>query len=229
MQFCPSCGGEDPGEAAYCGLCGVSLKVPPATTPVAGARLDWIASFPLLTNRFVLYDLAKVLGWTGLLCPALVLLIALVTGNLDAPAEWLLALGVFLLLLAGFGALFLLIMLVFFGNRSVTLFSMGPEGVSWESRSRRGRWGANAAMVVGALAGSPQAVGAGLLARSQEEGGTGWNEIRKVRLHRSHCVISVMNSWRVVVRLYCTPSNYRQAAALIRRYAPHAGVTGGEA
>lgn len=229
MRFCPRCGGENPGEAAYCGLCGEPIQVE-APAPAAGnARLDWIASFPLLTNRFVLYDTAKALGWAGLICPALVGAMALATGNLDSPAEWLPALGAFAAVLAGLGALFLLVMLVFFGNRWVALFSIGPEGVSWESRSRRGRWSANAAMVAGALAGSPQALGAGLLARSQEEGGQDWSGVRQVRLHGRHCVISVMNSWRVVVRLQCTPSNFRQAVGLIRQYAPHARVRGGEA
>ena len=42
-------------------------------------------------------------------------------------------------------------------------------------------------------------------------------------------VATVMNGWRVLLRLYCTPANYHEACRLVREYAPPSAVAGGEA
>jgi uncharacterized membrane protein len=231
MRTCPSCGGENPGVAAFCGLCGANLAaarpLPPPLPPAAAARLEWITSFPLATSRFILYDLAKVLFWTGsiLLCLGSVIALAQGAGHSSA-SEWLDVIGIFLLVLAGLGLLFLLVMVAVFRNRFRAWFSIGPEGAAYETRSRAAHWSNRAAVVAGILAGSAGTAGAGLLAYSQESDRVSWSGVRRVRLHPRHCVISVMNGWRVLFRFYCTPDNYAEACRLVRLYAPAAVVDG---
>lgn len=223
MRTCPNCGGDNPGVAAYCGQCGSSLAPPPAPL-----RLEWISSFPLATSRFILYDLGKVLFWTAAILLTLGSLVALAQGGADEPAsEWFAAIGIFGLVLLGLGVLFLLVMVAVFRNRFRAWFSIGPEGFAFETRTRAATWSSRAAVVAGILGGSPGTAGAGLIAASQESSFTRWTEVRRLRLHPRHCVISVMNGWRVVVRLYCTPDNYAEACRLVRLYAPSAAVEGG--
>ena len=180
---------------------------------------EWAAEMPLLTSRFFLYDLAKILFWTGLICGAIFTAIALFSGGPEAVPKLL---AIFALILAGFGFLFTLIALVFFRNGYPMRFFVGPAGVGWESASGRGAAASRAAVVVGALAGSPGAAGAGLLAQAQESGLLGWDEVARVKVYPALRVLSVMNGWRVVVRLYATPENFHYVLDLVRRYAPRA-------
>ena len=139
--------------------------------PPAGQRpaLHWVISFPLLTSRFVLWDLLKVLVWTGILFYAAMGVAILFAGSRRSfPwGDFALALGWGL---AGLGFVFAVAMLAVFGNRYMVRFLVDREGVGYESLSKRARTVNRAAIILGALAGSPGAMGAGLLASSQETG-----------------------------------------------------------
>lgn len=193
------------------------------SNPQPIASLEWISSFPLATSRFILYDLAKVLFWAAVLILSIGSLIALAQGAADSSLEeWLTPIGVFLLCLAGIALLLLLVMVAVFGNRFRASFSIGPQGIGYEMRSSAAHWSSRAAVVAGVLAASPSAVGAGLIAASQESVSYTWPEVRRLKFHPRHLVITVMNGWRVVLRLYCTPDNYAEACRLMRLYAPGA-------
>ncbi len=131
--------------------------------------------------------------------------ISLFAGSLD---HILPVFGMFALILLGFLLLYLLICVIFFGNRFPTRFLLSPNGIGWQSRSRRGRTANRVAVVAGVLAGSASTAGAGLLAASTETGMIDWLTIGHVKKYPEERVITIMNSWRVVVRLYCTPENY---------------------
>ncbi len=176
----------------------------------------WDALMPLLTNRFFLYDGGKLLAWTGAIMAALMAAMFAATGN---SFETLLKVyAVLALVLAGFGLLFLLIAWLFFGGRYGARFRVGPQGIAWETLSRRARLGNRAAIVAGALAASASTAGAGLLAVSEESGLITWDEIGRVRKYRDLRVLTIMNGWRVVVRLYCTPENYGYVEQLVDYY-----------
>jgi hypothetical protein len=95
----------------------------------------------------------------------------------------------------------ILVMLVFFGNRFPMGFSLGPQGAMVVSLSRRGRWGNRLAVILGALAGKPGVAGAGLLGMAQETVGVAWDDVRRVNIHAPARVISLMDSWHVVMDL----------------------------
>ena len=119
----------------------------------------------------------------------------------------------------GILVLFILVMLVFFGNRFPMGFVLGPQGAMVASLSQRGRWGNRLAVILGALAGKPGVAGAGLLGMSRESVGISWDEVRRLHIHPKTRVISLMDSWHVVLRLYCTPKNYDQILPAVQKWA----------
>lgn len=181
--------------------------------------LTWDADMPLLNNRFFLYDLGKLLFWTGLICGLIFGIIAVSTGGWKSLAPMM---AVFGLIMFGFLFLFVLIALVFFGNTYPQRYLITSRGVAWESLSRRGKAASRLAVAAGALSGSASTAGAGLLAATSESGLLPWKEVRKIKAYPALGVISVMNSWRVVNRLYCTPEHYAAAMEWLRRGAPSA-------
>ena len=189
--------------------------------PIPEDGFVWQAEMPLLTNRFFLYDMAKLLFWTGLIGGILFATIALLAGGPEAVPKLL---AIFGLILGGFGFLLALIALVFFGNAFPMLFFAGPAGLGWETRSRRAVHANRAAALVGAIAGSPGTAGAGLIADAGESGLPPWSGVSRIKAYPALRVLSVMNRWRVVVRLYCTPENFPRVLELARRYAPGALV-----
>jgi hypothetical protein len=188
----------------------------PDGTEIAGDAMEWDFSFPLATNRFFLYDMAKALFWTFLIFDIIIISIFLFQKNGEIVLPFL---GISGLLLLGFFILILAIALLVFGNRYPVHFRINPEGVQYESRSRRGAALNRAAMILGMLAGKPSVAGAGILAVSQESSHVDWEEVHRIRDHTAQGVITVMNRWRVVVRLYCAPEDYSRILALVWSYA----------
>lgn len=192
----------------------------------APPELAWTISFPLLSNRFMLYDMLKVSGWSVSLLYVLVVVVALATGN---AGDFNFSFMAVILGLAGLGLLLLclLVMAVFFRNSYTAQFAVGPDGITYQSLSRRAHAANRAAIVAGALTASAGTAGAGLLAASQESGGWAWTAIRRVNDHPSQRVLSIRNGWRVMVRLYCTPETYPAALALVASHLPPGTVVPG--
>jgi hypothetical protein len=212
--FCARCGSAVAAECRFCPQCG-SPTTPQETPAVANdqaekalpatGEISWELNVPLLTNQFILYDLLKVWGISSLFLLLLLTGIVVYDRNWRAFSAILPVVG---LVSAIILALFILVMLVFFGNRFPMGFSLGPQGAIVVSLSRRGRWGNRLAVVLGALAGKPGVAGAGLLGMAQETTEMVWDDVRRLKIHPRTRVISLMDSWHVVLRLYCTPENY---------------------
>jgi hypothetical protein len=115
--------------------------------------------------------------------------------------------------------LLILVMLVFFGNRFPMGFRVGPQGAMVVSLSRRGHWGNRLAVILGALAGKPGVAGAGLLGMAQETVGVVWGDVRRLNIHAPSRVISLMDNWHVVMRLYCTCQNYEVVLNAVQKWA----------
>lgn len=168
--------------------------------------LEWEISAPLLTNRFFLYDTVKALGWAGGLMAAILGAMFVIQGEPELVLEMLPVLG---LALAVILFLLVLVTVLFYGNRWQVRFKIDGRGIHWE-QLRRINWRPLAFLA--ALSGHPAALGAGILATTGNAGSVGWRDIRRVKMHPGQHVISVMNGWRVMLRLYCTPDTYSAAA-----------------
>ena len=183
---------------------------------------SWDTEFSLLTDRFVLWDFGKLLAWTYGIIVVMFSVILLVTGE---PEDIPSILRIFAIVLGGFAILFVLIMLVVFRNRFQARATISDDGVMVASTSRIGKFFNRFAVVAGALGRSPGTAGAGLLATSGETVAIEWAELHRIKEHRDQTVLSLMNSWRVVVRLYCTPENYGTVLTLVRRGAAEGAAT----
>ena len=183
------------------------------------AHVMWDAEMPLLNNRFFLYDMAKLLLWTGLISGVIFGGIALAAGGAKSLGTLMTMLAI---ILTGLLFLFVLIALLFLGNRYRVRYLLAAQGIGWESLGRRGQAANRLAIFAGVLAGSASTTGAGLLAAAAESGVLAWAKVRTIKAYPAIGVISIMNSWRVVIRLYCTPQYYDYAIQWLRWGAPHA-------
>ena len=102
----------------------------------------------------------KVWGFSTLFLLVLMVVIFTFEGNCQGLINMLLPVGLTAL---GVLVLFILVMLVFFGNRFPMGFVLSPQGAMMVSLSQRGHWGNRLAVIMGALVGKPGVAGAGLL------------------------------------------------------------------
>ncbi len=178
-------------------------------------QFAWNFSFPLLTNRFFLWDMGKVFFLSGLIGSLLLSVMLVFAGNARAIIPLtLLICGIVL----SFAVLTILISLIWFGNRFHALFAINCEGAMAEVARSRDKAASRLAVVLGILSGNMAAAGTGLLAMSEEAKRISWAEVRKVNYYPDARVISIKNGWRVVVRLYCSQENYEQIAAAVKAY-----------
>ncbi len=189
---------------------------PTSTTAAAhggdGDTVEWEFDIPLLTNRFMVWDFLRV---TAFSVAAMWLIVAamgwIIEGELVLlPLEVLILTAGILLVLFALASLLL-------GNRHGARFTVGPDGVRYAARLRERRIN-TLVTVLGVLAGSPTAAGAGLLAKGQERLDVPWTSIERLVIHRSARVIVVRNSWRAVLRLHCPPELFGRVLDLAEEY-----------
>jgi len=180
---------------------------------------SWDIAFPLVTNRFFLYDCVKALAWTAGIMVLIMAIGFTLAGNFGSLWGIFPVLGI---IMAGFFVMFVLISLIFFGNRYPTRFTLTERDVCWSGRSQVGRKANALAIVLGLLARKPATAGAGMLAASSEDGRLSWKSVKRIKEYPAPRVITIMNGWRVVIRLYCTAENYQDVVEDVRRLAPRA-------
>lgn len=196
----------------------------PSQAPPA---IDWKIEMPLLTSRFFLYDGLKLFVILGVSVAFLTLVISGLSGSWKQAPTLLTMFG---WIVAGLLYLFTLIAWVIFRNRFLVGFRIDEQGVAWRTLSKTARAANRLALVTGALRGNPGQAGAGLLAMAGESGRLRWDKVRRIKKYPAERVITVMNSWRVVIRLYCTPDNYACVASVLDGYTRGASMvpaTGG--
>lgn len=215
-RHCWNCGAEEPAEAELCEHCSKPLTGPPShVTPLppppgvpqpapSPPVISWDYTFPLLNNRSVLLEFAKLLFFSYLAIVLLMGSLFLAQGELDELPPLLL---LFAYCLAGFAVLFLLIWLVFFPARRPRHFTVGPDRVCVTMTGGRAGLGARIAVTAGRFTQSP----------TQIE--VAWEDVRRVREYPRRGRITLSNGWRTVLRLHCLPANYAAVATAVRQYA----------
>ncbi len=157
----------------------------------------WSVRIPLLNNRYIWWDFAKIILISTF---ALWLLVFLVSLVMEPDNPVLLPWQLPVLCAAIIAALFVAACLIM-GNGYSARFLIDGDGVHWDSGPKEKATN-RAVATAGVLAGSPGTAGAGLLAASEESGSIPWRSVRKLNVHAGPRVVSVRNGWRVVVRLY---------------------------
>jgi hypothetical protein len=174
--------------------------------------LAWECDVSLITQPAIVGGMAKVWLIAG------VLMFALVGGmvGLQDGIEAVIPLAeLLLMILGGLFVLSLLIMLIVFGNRLRMAFAIDGKGIVVQMVDRRAKAANRLAAVVGAMAGKPGVAGAGLIAMHDEERSAVWSSIAAAIYNPARRTITLKNSWRTVLHVFCTPENYDAVAARI--------------
>lgn len=174
--------------------------------------LTWEHTLPLATNPFLWWDFFRVLGACLLIMELLVFLMSVLVGD----PIWL-PLSVLGIVTAIFAGLFLIATLLLYGNRYHARFAVDAKGAQMEDAGQ-GRWFRWRLILLGVLARQPGAV----LGSSAGPSGYGervaWRDVRRVSIHRRLRVITLSNSWRSLLRLYCPPELFDQIVAHVQSH-----------
>lgn len=160
--------------------------------------MRWEAIIPLFTNPFLWLDFGKALVAPVILFGGLIGFI--LAGDNDP--DWGRAFGVLAVCLAAVAALFAFVELVVFRNRMAVRYSLDDQGIAYES-GRPARTMQKIGVVIGALARSPLLMGGSLLASSTNALTVRWRDVKKVTPFPARNVITLSNSWRPMLRVYC--------------------------
>ncbi len=185
-------------------------------------ELVWEADAGLLTNPVMWEQWGTLLGGTALLMFLLLSFLMAVQGEWDAIPK---VLGITLLGVGILALLLLFVVLVIFRNRFRVRFSLNEKGVWFETVDTCARAGGRLAALLGALGGHPIMAGAGLAGMSREREFASWRGIISAHYYPRGHSIGLRNRWRTVLFLACTPENYEQVAAFVRRRVAAAAAT----
>jgi hypothetical protein len=172
--------------------------------------LTWDYNIPLVSNLLVLKDFLLVI----VLSLAALQLVLLLVGFFSGEGYVVLPPKLYAIVAAVLAGLFLVAAGVVLQNRFRATFSVGPHGISYVSGPRERRIN----RVVFALSMFVGRPGASLLALSEESGRFSWVDVHKVTVHRRQRVITLSNSWRPLVRLYCPPETFGEILSLVQAH-----------
>lgn len=173
----------------------------------AQPALAWETFIPLFTNSFLWLDFTKALAAPVVLFGGL---FAVILAG-DSDPDWAGAFGVLAACLAGVAVLFGFVELVVLRNRMAVRYALDDESVAYES-GRPVRTAQKAGLVLGALARSPLLIGGSLLASSTNALTVRWRDVKKVTAFPGRKVITLSNSWRPVLRIYCPDAGTFESA-----------------
>ncbi len=190
-------------------------KKPTAAEPQYGDRVKqypdgkyrWVYEVPMLRNPTILIDVFKVLGISFGIVWLFVLILLAFSGDLSWDSFWSLT-SVFLLILIGFFFLGILSYIIFAwmnGWKYIVLFTLDENVVVHQQMPRQVKKAqliGELTSLVGALAGRPGVVGAGLLSSSRTSSTSELANVRRIIPRRSLHLIKVnqlLNKNRVFV------------------------------
>lgn len=172
--------------------------------------LTWDYTLPLATNPFIWWDFLRVVAVSLLVLELLVFVMSLIAGDpiLLPPSVLGLVAGIL-------AAVFTLTTLLVYGNRYHARFTLGARGAQMEDagQGRRFKW----LMVALGLAARRPGVALGATSGPSGYGErVSWREVRRVTVHRRLRVITLNNSWRSLLRLYCPPERFDEIVAHVQ-------------
>ena len=194
-------------------------------------KYRWIYEVNLLRNPTVLFDVYKALGMSIVILVAIVLLIALFSG--DMSLSFLKGLGVGALGAVGFmlvlGALGYVVYALFTGKKYIVLFTLDEHELVHKQMPhtmKKARLIGELAMLAGALAGRPGVAGAGLLAASRDSLTSTLSDVKQVVPRRWMNTIKV-NETLFKNRVYVCDEDFDFVLQFLREHCPNArGVKG---
>ncbi len=180
---------------------------------------EWEYPIPILTNRFFLYDTLKIVVFTLTL---FTLIFAPVFLSFQGIKAWPILyqfLGFLSLIFLGMVLLALLLITTLYRNHMQARFTISAESAEYMILSQPAQMLTYILLVVTILTGRIGNAGTGLLITAESRLGINWRDVYRVKEHPTRRVITLMNNWRAVLRLYCSPENYNEVVATVRKLA----------
>lgn len=178
-------------------------------------KTTWEIKIPLITNPLIMLDTVKVFGIAFLIIALLFFIIFGAQGEMETLLPML---GMFGIIFGGLIFLSMLIMVIVFGNKFHCRFTISPEGILFENVDKRSRFLNRAAVGTGFLAGSASTMGAGFTAQASEMIGIEWQNIARADFNPKRKTISIANTWRKVMVVYCNNDNWDEVSATVKEY-----------
>ncbi|MGB9593137.1 MAG: hypothetical protein ACPL7R_03230 [Anaerolineae bacterium] len=166
----------------------------------------------MATNPFIWWDFLRVVAASLLIMELLVFLMSLIAGDpvLIPPSILALVAGIL-------AALFALTTTLVYGNRYRARFLLDAKGAQMEDagQGRRYKW---LMVALGLVARQPGAVFGATAGPSGYGERVSWRDVRRVAVHRRLRVVTLSNSWRSLLRLYCPPERFDQVVAHVQSH-----------
>lgn len=178
-------------------------------------EIIWDKRVSLINNKYIIQDFFKLFSLTYLVMVLLMGTIFLSIGEIESLIPLL---YIFALVIVGIAIVFLLIMVIFFGNSFNFRFTLNNQGVLCEVIEKKAKIASNVAIVAGLLTGRSGTLGAGLIAKSQESTFIPWKGLIKIVPDAKNKAISLNNSWRRVLIVYADENNYQDVLSHINTY-----------
>lgn len=182
------------------------------TTNLDHSTQSWEIDVPLWTNPLIVGATARVFAFAVIGVASMLSLIFWVQGDTDAIGSLWLA---FAAVGASLFVLGLLIMALVFGNRLRCRFTIDARGILFETIDRRAQRSNRLLILLGVLLRKPQALGAGLIAASQEVQSLQWRGAFQAEFLPQRQVVILKNRWRRLMLVYASADNYATVAARI--------------
>ena len=176
-----------------------------------------------MTSRDIVLGVIKGFGI------ALFIIGGLMTLILGSQGEWQTLppmLGMMALITFALLAVAALVMIVVFRNRLRVRYTIDGEAVRFEMIDTTARTTNRLAFWLGVLAGRPQAIGAGLLAQSQETMTLNWCGAFAAACDPGRRLVTLKNRWRNLLVIHCTEANYAAVCARIEAELAAHGTAG---
>lgn len=173
--------------------------------------LVWETDLPLLSRRMLTQWTLAMLA-TALIMAVLLGIVFLAQKEWEAMLPMLAMIGA---VTAGLWLLGILIMALLFRGKYRVRYTLSDKGIRCDTIDSIARKANRLAIVVGVLARSPQAVGAGMIGLSRESEEARWSGAFKAVYEPDKQCITLRNTWRSLLWVQCTPENYTDVANAI--------------
>ena len=177
----------------------MSATLPPASRVREEEAIYWEINIPLINNRYMLRDLAIVLGLSYLILLIIFTTVLSLVGDLDELPQflpWLGLVGLFLIVL------FFFTMGILMRNRVRTAFLVNAKGIDTTTVDRWINALLKVSVIAGATGKNPTVAGSGLLAISRQRVAFPWNRIDRIEIDQKRRVIQLKDNWHVIQRVY---------------------------
>lgn len=185
-------------------------------------QIEWDIDVSILTNRFIMGELLKVLGIAAGITAATVLLIslpAILGGEFVSNSSNASGMKYTLMLVGILFTLTALFIFAYYGNRymlSYILDSKSARTISrTEQQNKNSKWNF-LLVIIGLLARNPTATGTGFLAESRQNQDMKWKNVRKVTFYPHDNTITLSGGYGEKSILFCKKENYGTVSELVR-------------